>query len=137
MRPKNIVMVVADDADELGVLRNFLYVRGFDGRGFLSIDEAFDAVQAEEPKALVLTASAARGKADLYIEVLRWIAPRVSVVIYGVREGEFAETIALKSPANNMVFLERLRVACARKRGPKKRVVSTIEPELYELPRAV
>ncbi len=117
MRPKKVILLVDSDEDRQSITRFMLTVNGF---AVLSYKTADSARQCERSFEVVLgywptDAGTLENLAHKVDGKFVLVAPTLT----GVPNDVFADAILVRGETTPEWILERLKYACARKRGPK------------------
>jgi two-component system, OmpR family, response regulator CpxR len=132
MRPKKIILCVDDNDQTLAVRKFLLETRGYRVLAATSSHEALEMLERYAPGDISLLLC------DLLMPVMdgtelirraREMQPglptlMVSGTVSGYERGSGADVFLPKGACSAVELLERVRVLVARKRGPKKQVIS-------------
>ena len=123
MRPRHTILLVSCDEDRAGTLSYMLNINGYAVRYATSSFAAIDLLRAAPAELLICELPCAGVEAlldwahvtDSFMNTLclapkSWMRP----------EGYFADA-TLTRPVNSSELLERTKILCARKRGPRKK----------------
>jgi len=136
MRPKKRILLAADNEDRLGVLRFLLETNGRAVTGVATAPEALEAIAAHGFD-LVVIDWPLDGLGRLVEEAhARWTASLVLAARERERPDCCADAVLLRgTPAPEL--LGRIKVMCARKRGPRKKMPLAAAPAIEMAAEAV
>jgi two-component system, OmpR family, response regulator CpxR len=138
MRPKKIILCVDDNEQDLSVLKFMLMTKGYK---VVSANNGHEAIGlfGENQVDLVLADHAMpQMTGGQLVDRLKKMAPHVPMILLGDPQrmnGELhaADALLAKKNCTPLELLERIKVMCTRKRGPRKgtqRLAPVAEEEL-------
>jgi two-component system, OmpR family, response regulator CpxR len=138
MRPKKIILCVDDNEQDLSVLKFMLMTKGYK---VVSANNGHEAIGlfGENQVDLVLADHAMpQMTGGQLVDRLKKMAPHVPMILLGDPQrmnGELhaADALLAKKNCTPLELLERIKVICTRKRGPRKgtqRLAPVAEEEL-------
>jgi two-component system, OmpR family, response regulator CpxR len=125
MRPKKIILCVDDNEQDLSVLKFMLFTNGYKVVSATSGPEAI-GIFGEIAVDLVLADHAMpHMTGGQLVDRLKKTAPHVPMILLGDPQrmsGEVhaADALLAKKSCSPLELLERIKVMCTRKRGPRK-----------------
>ena len=125
MRPKKIILCVDDNEQDLSVLKFMLTINGYKVVSAINGHEAI-GLFAENQVDLVLADHAMpQMTGGQLLDRLKKMAPHVPMILLGDPQrmgGELhaADALLAKKSCSPQELLERIKVMCTRKRGPRK-----------------
>ncbi len=144
MRPRKVILCVDDNEQTLAVRSFLLEIKGYRVVAMTSSQAALDWLETTVPGAVDLLLSdlvmPQMDGAEL-VRRARMMRPGIPTLIVSgtvtaFERGSVADAFLPKGASSPVELLERVRILVARKRGPKKQVVSvpSFAPELRNLP---
>jgi two-component system, OmpR family, response regulator CpxR len=138
MRPKKIILCVDDNEQELSVLKFMLMTKGYK---VVSANNGHEAIGlfGENQVDLVLADHAMpQMSGGQLVDRLKKMAPHVPMILLGDPQRmnsdlHAADALLAKKNCTPLELLERIKVMCTRKRGPRKgtqRLAPVVEEEL-------
>jgi len=138
MRPKKIILCVDDNEQDLSVLTFMLMTKGYK---VVSANNGHEAIGlfGENQVDLVLADHAMPNMSGgQLVDRLKKMAPHVPMILLGDPQRmssdlHAADALLAKKNCTPLELLERIKVMCTRKRGPRKgtqRLAPVVEEEL-------
>lgn len=133
MRPRKVILCVDNNEQTLSVRKFLLETRGYRVLSASTAHHALECLESSEPGAIdlllcdLLLPQMDGAELVTRVRVLRPGLPTllVSGTVTAMERGSVADAFLPKGASSAVELLERVRVLVARKRGPKKAMVSS------------
>jgi two-component system response regulator CpxR len=141
MRPRKVVLCVAVSELKLSVQRFVLETWGYRVLGALSAGDAQRILQGAEPDTIdLMIVHLAIAGSDALLEAAVEAQPEIHTVAMSAKPDQVhnckADVFLPEAFSCSAEMHERLRILSARKRGPKKKPVQSVQPEHEEVRHA-
>jgi len=138
MRPKKIILCVDDNEQDLSVLKFMLTTKGYKVVSAGNAREAIERFGEFQVDLVLADHTMPQMTGGQLVDRLKKMAPHVPMILLGdpQRMGSdlhAADALLAKKNCTPLELLERIKVMCTRKRGPRKgtqRLAPMVEQEL-------
>ncbi|MGB6687913.1 MAG: response regulator [Terracidiphilus sp.] len=125
MRPKKIILCVDDNEQDLSVLKFMLFTNGYKVVSATSGPEAIGIFGENQVDLVLADHAMPQMTGGQLVDRLKKMAPHVPMILLGDPQrmsGEIhaADALLAKKSCSPLELLERIKVMCTRKRGPRK-----------------
>lgn len=133
MRPRKRILLIDSNEVRLSVRRYLLETQGFKVSAATAADEARDLAETTDPELIVCAWPLAGSSAGLLLNQLHEAHPFVRIMLLAetlqsVPDDVYAaDAVLLKGDCTPFNVLERARLLSARKRGPRKMTVQSVD----------
>jgi CheY-like chemotaxis protein len=132
MRPKKTILCIDDNEQALSVRKFLLETRGYRVLSALNAEEAMEHFTAGSIDLVLCDLVMPNVDGNELVRRMKEISPEVPTLLISgsvnsYERGNRADVFLPKGTCSPLEILERVRVLCARKRGPKKQVLRPVE----------
>lgn len=125
MRPKKIILCVDDNEQDLSVLKFLLITKGYKVVSASNGNEAIGLFGAHQVDLVLADHAMPQMTGGQLVDRLKKMAPHVPMILLGdpqrmSSELHTADALLAKKDCTPLELLERIKVMCTRKRGPRK-----------------
>jgi two-component system, OmpR family, response regulator CpxR len=125
MRPKKIILCVDDNEQELSVMKFMLSTNGYKVVSAVSGQEAIAAFAEHQVDLVLADHTMPQMSGGQLVDRLKQTAPHIPMILLGDPQrtnGDLhaADVLIAKKSCSPLELLERIKVLCTRKRGPRK-----------------
>jgi two-component system, OmpR family, response regulator CpxR len=125
MRPKKIILCVDDNEQDLSVLKFMLMTNGYKVVSAVNGQEAIGAFAEHQVDLVLADHGLPQMNGGQLVDRLKQMAPHVPMILLGdlqrmSSDVHAADALLAKKGCTPQELLERVKVMCTRKRGPRK-----------------